>query len=197
MFSEHVVLAAGENYFDLQEDDALRSRRYDEKSMRTFDQRDSLAAPAGADPSRSRSGLLLILVLAAGWVGASDRVLIPSASELWRTRLKQSLADIRNGRVMAVLEQGVPRFLQKVLAEPHLSRGRFMGWRLVSLFSNDPGMTAGVLRVGDTVLSVNGQSIERPEQFKNVWDSLATSSELVFKVRRGDQPSTVRYAIVD
>ena len=86
-----------------QEDDARGPRRYDGKSMRTFNHIHPLAAPAGASRAWG-PGLLLVLVLAAGWVGASDRVLIPSASELWRTRLKQSLAYIREGRVTAGLE---------------------------------------------------------------------------------------------
>jgi hypothetical protein len=96
----------------------------------------------------------------------------------------------------AVLTEGIPRFLQKVHTEPMLNaKGRFVGWRLLELFPNDPRGAAWVIRPGDVVLKVNGHGIERPEQFQNVWNSMASSSELVFLVLRGDQTSEIRYRI--
>jgi S1-C subfamily serine protease len=105
--------------------------------------------------------------------------------------------EISRARLLAVLSGGVGRFLQKVRAEPHLVAGRFVGWRLLSLFEGDPALQSGPLQPGDTVMRVNGQSIERPEQFKNAWDSLATESELVLQVQRAGKQSQVRYRIVD
>ncbi|MDH5670815.1 MAG: hypothetical protein OEZ06_01615 [Myxococcales bacterium] len=103
--------------------------------------------------------------------------------------------EIPRPQLFAVLADGVGRFLQRVQARPHLHKGRFVGWRLIRLFDDEPRQ--GVLRPGDTVMRVNGQSIERPEQFKNVWDMMATSSELVLDVRRGAQVAKLRYRIVD
>jgi hypothetical protein len=106
--------------------------------------------------------------------------------------------DIPRPMLLSVLSGGVGRFLQNVQLEPHLDRGRFVGWRVVALFERTPELKQrSVLRPGDTVSRVNGQSIERPEQFKNVWDSLATQSELVLSVTRGGKQSQVRYRIVD
>lgn len=96
----------------------------------------------------------------------------------------------------AVLAQGIARFLQKVHTEPmRNAQGRFVGWRLLELFRDDPRGAEWVIRPGDVVVRVNGHSIERPEQFQNVWNSVATSSELVFSVLRGDQTSEIRYRI--
>jgi type II secretory pathway component PulC len=81
--------------------------------------------------------------------------------------------------------------------EPHLERGRFVGWRVMRLTAAEGELRSNVVKPGDTLLRVNGQSIDRPEQFKNVWDSMATSSELVLLVRRGGKDSTVRYRIVE
>ena len=107
-------------------------------------------------------------------------------------------AEIPRGALLAVLSGGVGRFLQKVRAEPHLVNGRFIGWRLIQLFQPDPSRPPSpTLQLGDTVLRVNGQSIERPEQFKNVWDSLATASELILDIQRNGQTSTIHYRIVD
>jgi S1-C subfamily serine protease len=105
--------------------------------------------------------------------------------------------QISRGALSVVLSGGVGRFLARLRAEPKLEKGRFVGWRLASFAEGDATLRAGVLKPGDTVLRVNGQSIERPEQFKNVWDSLATSSDLVLQVERGGKHSEVRYRIVD
>ncbi|MDD9934451.1 MAG: hypothetical protein OXT09_12655 [Myxococcales bacterium] len=100
--------------------------------------------------------------------------------------------EIPRSELFAVLADGIGHFLRKVRTEPHLTGGRFVGWRLLTL-----PVEEGALRLGDTVLRVNGQSIERPEQFKNVWDSMATSSELVLDVRRAGKDGKVRFKIVD
>lgn len=102
--------------------------------------------------------------------------------------------SIPRATVMAVLSSGVGRFLQKVRAEPHLEAGHFVGWRLVSVFEGE--VRASVLRPGDTVLSVNGKDIERPEQFKAVWDQVANQDELVLMVQRKGKRSELHYRIV-
>ena len=104
---------------------------------------------------------------------------------------------IRRATVLAVLSSGIGRFLQKVPVEAHVVQGRFKGWRLLRLFEEEPGAEPGALHAGDTVLRVNGQSIERPEQFKHVWDSMATRSELLLLVERGGKQSEVRFRIVE
>jgi hypothetical protein len=105
-------------------------------------------------------------------------------------------SDIPRAALLLVLEQGVGRFLQKVSIEPHLERGRFVGWRIVELFPHGSELSRGVLLPGDTLVRVNGQSVERPEQVKNVWDSLATESQLVLQVIRAGKASEVRHRIV-
>ncbi len=108
-------------------------------------------------------------------------------------------SDIPRPQLLGVLSAGVGRFLQHVRAEATLDHGRFVGWRLVKLFDADlqSAPPDAVLRPGDVVTRVNGQSIERPEQFKNVWDSLATASELVLNIERDGAKSELRYRIVE
>jgi hypothetical protein len=103
--------------------------------------------------------------------------------------------SIARSEMMAVLSSGIGRFLQKVRAEPHLRAGRFVGWRLVTVLGQGP--QANTLRPGDTVMRVNGQPIERPEQFKDVWDSLPSKHELVLHVQRDGAPRELHYRIVD
>lgn len=100
-------------------------------------------------------------------------------------------------QVLAVLQEGAGRFLQKLKTEPHLEGGKFVGWRIVRLFEQQPEMRGEVLRPGDTLMRVNGQSIERPEEFLHVWQTMRTSGELVLQIRRAGHDSTVRYTIAD
>ena len=110
----------------------------------------------------------------------------------------QDAGKIPRPALLAVLSAGIGRFLRDVRVEPRLDRGHFVGWRLLSLFPQSPVLQrASALRPGDVVLRVNGQSIERPEQFKDVWDSLATQSQLVLLVERGGKQGELRYRIVD
>jgi S1-C subfamily serine protease len=110
---------------------------------------------------------------------------------------KLEAGEIHRGTLVAVLAGGVGQFLRRLRAEPQLDKGRFTGWRLVSFAQGDATLRSGVLQPGDTVLRVNGQSIERPEQFKDVWDSMATASDLVLQVQRGGKNSELRYHIID
>jgi hypothetical protein len=104
--------------------------------------------------------------------------------------------EIRRDKLMAVLAAGPGRFLQRVkVKKASDAQGRFAGWQIVQLFPGEAD-GASVIVPGDTLVRVNGQSVERPEQFKSVWDSLALSSELVLTVRRSGQQSDVRYRIV-
>ena len=75
--------------------------------------------------------------------------------------------------------------------------GRFVGFRVLSFYPDDPALSSVDLSSGDVVVRVNGQSIERPEHAIRVWDSLRVASELVVDVLRDGEPRELRFAIVD
>ena len=102
---------------------------------------------------------------------------------------------ISRAALQSVLASGIGKFLQQVRAEPSVTRGRFIGWRMVSLFPDRSDVHVQVLRAGDTVTRVNGQSIERPEQFKALWDAMASANELVLDIQREGRGSRLRYTI--
>jgi S1-C subfamily serine protease len=103
---------------------------------------------------------------------------------------------IQRAELDATIEAGLGYFLQKVLTEPDVRDGRFVGFRLVEL--RDDSLFAGLdLRPGDTLLTVNGQAIERPEQAFTVWSGLRVASELTIVVLRGEEQRELRFAIVD
>ena len=109
--------------------------------------------------------------------------------------LELNAGVISRAVLQAELASGIGRFLQQVRAEPSLARGRFMGWRVLTLFPNRADIHVQVLRPGDTVMRVNGQSIERPEEFKSLWDAMAKADELVLDIQRNGRKSRLRYTI--
>lgn len=109
-------------------------------------------------------------------------------------------APVRNGTIARaeleeVLAGGLGRFLQHVTTEPHLDGGQFVGFRLREL---DEQLFGGVdLAPGDTLLSVNGNPIERPEQALAVWNGLRVASELTIEYLREGERRQVRFEIAD
>lgn len=103
---------------------------------------------------------------------------------------------LRREDVMGVLSEGVPSLLQKVEVEPSLDReGHFRGWRVISI--RDPLLAAGDIQKGDVVRKVNGQPVENPYQFFDVFQSLAFAPELHLAIERGTEARDLRYPIND
>ncbi|MCS6900133.1 MAG: hypothetical protein RMJ98_11020 [Myxococcales bacterium] len=103
---------------------------------------------------------------------------------------------LRREDVMEVLSAGVPALLQRIEVEPSLDReGRFQGWRVVAI--RDPLLASGDLYQGDVVRRINGQPIENPYQFFDVFQSMAFAPELLLEIDRGNEPRALRYPISD
>lgn len=104
---------------------------------------------------------------------------------------------IARADLVPVLDAGLGRFLQGVSTEASLVDGRFVGFRILSLYPNDPRFRGVDLRPGDVVTRVNGTSIERPEGAFEVWNGLRVSSELMIEYLRDGERRELRYPIVD
>jgi S1-C subfamily serine protease len=105
--------------------------------------------------------------------------------------------QIDRAELEVILDAGLGRFLQGVETEPHVVDGRFVGFRLVSLWPRDPRFQGLALGPGDVVVRVNGQPIERPEQALQVWNGLRVASALFIEYLRDGEPRELRFAIVD
>lgn len=105
---------------------------------------------------------------------------------------------INRGLLETIVAAGLGRFLQGVETEPNLDgNGRFVGFRLRSFYPSDARFASLDLQAGDTVLRVNGQSIERPEQALAVWHGLRVASELQIEYLRGSERRELRFTIDD
>ncbi|MDJ0763202.1 MAG: hypothetical protein QNJ97_09465 [Myxococcota bacterium] len=95
----------------------------------------------------------------------------------------------------AVLAAGPAAILSKVETAPVFKDGRFLGFRIVAL--SKPPSPVIDLRVEDVILSVNGKSVERPEGFYEIIETLKTADEIRFSVVREGVAQTLVYPIGD
>jgi type II secretory pathway component PulC len=102
------------------------------------------------------------------------------------------LGVIEREGLVALVDQGLGRFLQHLRLEPAMRDGKFGGFRLAAL---DPAWRGAGLESGDLIMRLNGQPIERPEQALAAFESLRTASEIRVDFTRDGVPSSVRYRI--
>jgi type II secretory pathway component PulC len=94
-----------------------------------------------------------------------------------------------------VLDAAPGVFLQHVVPEPRFRGGRFYGWRLQQFFPGDARFAGVDVHAGDVIKSVNGSSVERPEQLMQVWDALRTARELTVELERAGAVKRLRWNI--
>jgi len=92
----------------------------------------------------------------------------------------------------AIIDQGLGRVLAKLKLSPALRAGRFEGFRVREI---EPAWSGTGLLVGDVLLRVNGQPIERPEQAQLAFDSLRVASEVALELMRGGAKMSLRYRV--
>lgn len=152
------------------------------------------AGPVAAENQQHAS----IVIKATGKSGSVTRA--PRRSGRQAEEAAALPAQLEGGQIPraaldAEVARGIGRFLQQVRVEPVVSRGRFVGWRIATLFPNRTDVHVHGLRAGDIVLRVNGHSLERPEDLVAFWQTLATASRLVVDIERGGETTTVQYTI--
>jgi S1-C subfamily serine protease len=103
---------------------------------------------------------------------------------------------LRRADVNAVIDAGFARFLQTLDVEPSLDAGRFRGWTIVELRSDE--LFGGVdLKLGDVVTSVNGMKIERETEAWDTFESLRNADQIVVAYARAGTSKTLSYKIVE
>lgn len=103
---------------------------------------------------------------------------------------------LKRSELVAFLDAGLGRFLQRVEVEPNLDQGRFRGWNIVDL-RPDTFWQGVDLRPGDTVVQVNGLPIEREMEAFEAFQSLRNAAELTVSYYRASKPRALTYRIID
>jgi len=93
----------------------------------------------------------------------------------------------------------MPAFIHNVVVDryPRARTHRFRGWRVLELFPGDVRFANVDIKPGDVILRVNERSIERPDQFVAVWNSLKVAKELVVETQRAGKLRVLRWRIVE
>ncbi len=102
------------------------------------------------------------------------------------------LGVIEREGLVAIVDQGLGRFLQHVQLEPAVANGKFGGFRVAAL---DPAWKGAGLESGDVITRLNGQPIERPEQAMAAFESLRTASEVKVELMRDGTPANLSFRI--
>ena len=98
---------------------------------------------------------------------------------------------ITRAEMRRTVDEGAQAFIQRVQIRPAFRNGQFYGWRVLEYRGPGP------VRAGDIVRRVNGQSLERPEQFMKAWEGLKRRAELVLEMVRHGRTLVLRWSIVD
>lgn len=102
---------------------------------------------------------------------------------------------IARERLVAVLDAGPPAFLRQLEVAPKMSGERFVGWELVQLVDQQSPLHGVDLAPGDVLLSINGQSISRPDQLQLLWEALRTANTVTAQLWRGAGKVELAFAI--
>ena len=77
-----------------------------------------------------------------------------------------------------------------------MEQGRFVGYRLVGVAADSPMASSQNIRPGDIIVSVNKESLERPEQFMRAWDVIRDASSLDVLILREKQRYLYRWKLI-
>ncbi len=109
------------------------------------------------------------------------------AGAIYRSELRRATHD-----------GNAPYLLSQLRPEPYRPQGRFEGWVITSVFPADPELCAHGcdLRAGDIILSVNGSSMQRPEELSEALERLDQVEALEIRGIRDGQYYERSYPIL-
>jgi type II secretory pathway component PulC len=96
------------------------------------------------------------------------------------------------------LAAGPGWLLGQVPLEPVRGKDRqFLGFRVVSVFADDPRALAYGVLPGDLLVRIQGQRIVTPGDLMTVFQRLRGAAEIIVELQRGREPLTLRWPVVD
>jgi hypothetical protein len=104
---------------------------------------------------------------------------------------------VKRADLEGFLAQGPRHVLGLVQVQPAFKGSQFIGYELMSFSPDLAERFKQRLQTGDVVVSVNQQSIARPEDYMSVWRSLRDQNNITLTVLRQGQPVDVAWPIID
>lgn len=97
--------------------------------------------------------------------------------------------------VVDFVDQGLPRFLQRVEVSADIHDGKFAGWLVRALYPREFWEPVD-LQPGDVVTQVNGMPIERETQAYDAFVALKTAPRLDVSYTRSGEARTLSFEII-
>ena len=104
-------------------------------------------------------------------------------------------ATLSRSEFDAAIARGPQRIVAAVEVTPALDHGRFVGFQIVRFRPDADLAGCQSLQPGDVLISVNRESLERPEQFMRAWDVVKAASALEVEILRAGQRQIYRWRI--
>lgn len=104
---------------------------------------------------------------------------------------------VTRSRVQTLIEQGPAYILQAVSVEPARTDGEFVGYEIVGMTEAARRVANPQLSVGDVIESINGTTIERPDDYVSTWKELNRVDRVVIDFRRDGESKRAVWTIVD
>lgn len=103
--------------------------------------------------------------------------------------------ELERSEVKRVIERGPQKFIASLRVAPYMKGKRFMGFRIEGFAADSPLVNSRAVQPGDVVLKVNGEPVERPEQFMRAWEVVAGAEALEVTLLRGTQRYVYRWTL--
>jgi type II secretory pathway component PulC len=104
---------------------------------------------------------------------------------------------VTRSRVQTLIEKGPAYILQAVSVEPARTDGEFVGYEIVGMTEAARRVANPQLSVGDVIESINGTTIERPDDYVSTWKDLNRVDRVVIGFRRDGESKRAVWTIVD
>jgi type II secretory pathway component PulC len=95
----------------------------------------------------------------------------------------------------AVFAQGPHAVVAALAVEPAFERKRFVGFRILRVASRSPFAGRDGVRPGDVVMRVNGEPLERPDQFMRAWEVARAAAVIEVRLRRAGEDLRMRWRL--
>jgi type II secretory pathway component PulC len=140
--------------------------------------------------------VLISLLLVSCGGSANEPAANPSkAAAAAKAKRQVPPGSISREAVVEVVDQGFPRFLQRVQVEPTHDANGFVGWSVVAL--QPESFWRGIdLRPGDVVQAINDKAIQWPDEAWDVFESLRVATELKVLLKRDGDAKQLVFPIV-
>lgn len=117
----------------------------------------------------------------------------------WRPEGPRPPRTIYRVELERALAGGPAYLLSQLGPEPFRHQGQFAGWRITTVFPDDPELCAPGcdLAVGDVILRVNGDRLETPTAFAAMLERLGELEALEVTRLRDGEAQSITYTIVD